>query len=180
VAIARAFAADPQVVLLDEPLSALDVSVQAALINLLFDLQAAHRTTYLFISHDLAAVQHIADWTAVMYLGRIMETGSTAAVFSPPYHPYTEALLSAIPVADPDVVQEQIRLEGSVPSAMEIPPGCPFQTRCPRKLGLVCETEPPPDQELGNGHRILCHIPVEKLMEIQSAVFSRPRGGTDP
>lgn len=171
VAIARAFAADPQVVLLDEPLSALDVSVQAALINLLFDLQADHRTTYLFISHDMAAVQHLSDWVAVMYLGRIMETGSTDAVFSLPYHPYTEALLSAIPVADPEIRQEQIRLEGSVPSAMEIPSGCPFQTRCPRKIGPICETVPPPDQELADGHRILCHIPWEELSELQSDIF---------
>ena len=171
VAIARAFAAEPRVVLLDEPLSALDVSVQAALINLLFDLQAAHCTTYLFISHDMAAVQHLSDWIAVMYLGRIMETGSTAAVFSPPYHPYTEALLSAIPVADPEIRQEQIRLAGSVPSAMEIPPGCPFQTRCPRKIGRICETEPPPDREVAEGHRILCHIPVRDLVELQTNVF---------
>lgn len=171
VAIARAFAADPQVVLLDEPLSALDVSVQAALINLLFELQSAHRTTYLFISHDMAAVQHLSDWIAVMYLGRIMETGSTDQVFSPPYHPYTEALLSAIPVADPEVRQEQIRLEGSVPSAMEIPPGCPFHTRCPRKLGAICETESPPSRETAGGHRIVCHIPPELLASMQASVF---------
>ncbi len=171
VAIARAFAADPQVVLLDEPLSALDVSVQAALINLLFDLQAEHRTTYLFISHDMAAVQHLSDWIAVMYLGRVMETGKTDHVFSPPYHPYTEALLSAIPVADPEIRQEQIRLEGAVPSAMEIPPGCPFQTRCPRKFGTICETTLPPSQELSGGHRIVCHIPLEELESQQANVF---------
>jgi len=171
VAIARAFAADPQVVLLDEPLSALDVSVQAALINLLFDLQATHQTTYLFISHDMAAVQHLSDWIAVMYLGRVMETGSTDQVFSPPYHPYTEALLSAIPVADPEIRQEQIRLEGAVPSAMAIPPGCPFQTRCPRKRGRICETELPPTQELSGGHRIVCHIPLPELAVLQTNVF---------
>jgi peptide/nickel transport system ATP-binding protein len=171
VAIARAFAADPQVVLLDEPLSALDVSVQAALINLLFDLQSTLRTTYLFISHDMAAVQHLSDWIAVMYLGRIMETGSTDQVFSPPYHPYTEALLSAIPVANPDIRQEQIRLEGVVPSAMDIPPGCPFQTRCPRKLGIICEQEKPPGRELPGGHRIVCHITPEMLTSMQTSVL---------
>jgi peptide/nickel transport system ATP-binding protein len=180
VAIARAFAAEPRVVLLDEPLSALDVSVQAALINLLFDLQAAHQTTYLFISHDMAAVQHLSDWIAVMYLGRIMETGSTDAVFSPPYHPYTEALLSAIPVADPGIRQEQIRLEGSVPSAMEIPPGCPFQTRCPRKIGEICATEAPPDQQLANGHRILCHIPAGELVKLQANVFKNEKEAAEP
>lgn len=171
VAIARAFAADPQVVLLDEPLSALDVSVQAALINLLFELQNSRRTTYLFISHDMAAVQHLSDWIAVMYLGRIMETGSTDQVFSPPYHPYTEALLSAIPVADPSIRQEQIRLEGAVPSAMDIPPGCPFQTRCPRKLGIMCEREKPPSRELPGGHRIVCHIVPEVLVSLQTSAF---------
>lgn len=174
VAIARAFAADPEVVLLDEPLSALDVSVQASLINLLFDLQARHRTTYLFISHDLAAVQHLSDWIAVMYLGRIMETGSAEMVFAPPYHPYTEALLSAIPVADPAVEQQHIRLEGSVPSAMEIPAGCPFHTRCPRKLGVECETQVPPWQEGDGGHGIWCHIPLETLTTIQAAAFTIP------
>jgi peptide/nickel transport system ATP-binding protein len=177
VAIARAFAADPQVVLLDEPLSALDVSVQAALINLLFDLQSAHQTTYLFISHDLAAVQHLSDWIAVMYLGRIMEMGSTEAVFTPPYHPYTEALLSAIPMADPDAAQPHIRLEGAVPSAMAIPPGCPFQTRCPRKVGKICETEAPPNREVEKGHRILCHIPVDELRRMQLAAFEKAGGG---
>jgi peptide/nickel transport system ATP-binding protein len=172
VAIARAFAADPAVVLLDEPLSALDVSVQAALINLLFELQAARSATYLFISHDLAAVQHLADWIAVMYLGRIMETGRTEIVFAPPYHPYTEALLSAIPVADPDVVQQQIRLTGAVPSALEIPAGCPFHTRCPRKLGAVCEQTAPPWQAGAAGHHILCHIPLARLADMQAAAIA--------
>jgi peptide/nickel transport system ATP-binding protein len=175
VAIARAFAADPGVVLLDEPLSALDVSVQASLINLLFELQARNTTTYLFISHDLATVQHLSDWIAVMYLGRIMETGRSPDVFSPPYHPYTEALLSAIPVADPDVRQQNIRLAGSVPSAMEIPDGCPFHTRCPRCLGTPCESGTPPWREGDGGHGIWCHIPLDELMRVQAAAFVRPR-----
>ena len=171
VAIARAFAADPSVVLLDEPLSALDVSVQASLLNLLFDLQSRNMTTYLFISHDLATVQHLSDWIAVLYLGRIMETGQSGNVFSPPYHPYTEALLSAIPVADPNIKQQHIRLEGSVPSAMEIPSGCPFHTRCPRCLGALCETETPPWQEGEDGHGIWCHIPMDELARIQASAF---------
>lgn len=171
VAIARSFAADPSVVLLDEPLSALDVSVQASLINLLFDLQTKNLTTYLFISHDLATVQHLSDWIAVLYLGRIMETGHAASVFAPPYHPYTEALLSAIPVADPNVKQQHIRLEGSVPSAMEIPSGCPFHTRCPRRLGQLCATELPPWQEGDDGHGIWCHIAMTELARIQDKAF---------
>lgn len=173
VAIARAFAANPSVVLLDEPLSALDVSVQASLMNLLFELQARHTTTYLFISHDLATVQHLSDWIAVIYLGRIVETGKSAGVFAPPYHPYTEALLSAIPVADPNVKQQHIRLEGSVPSAIDIPDGCPFHTRCPRTLGSICETELPPWQSAEDGHTMWCHIPIEELAAHQTTAFSR-------
>jgi peptide/nickel transport system ATP-binding protein len=171
VAIARSFAAAPQVVLLDEPLSALDVSVQASLINLLFELQARNLTTYLFISHDLATVQHLSDWITVLYLGRIMETGPSTSVFTPPYHPYTEALLSAIPVADPNIKQQRIRLEGSVPSAMEIPSGCPFHTRCPRNRGDICKTQIPPWQEGENGHGIWCHIPMGELKQIQDKAF---------
>ena len=171
VAIARAFAANPSVVLLDEPLSALDVSVQASLLNLLFDLQSRNMTTYLFISHDLATVQHLSDWISVLYLGRIMETGQSSNVFSPPYHPYTEALLSAIPVADPNLKQQHIRLEGSVPSAMEIPSGCPFHTRCPRCLGTLCSSESPPWQEGTDGHGIWCHLPMDELARIQASAF---------
>lgn len=173
VAIARAFAANPSVVLLDEPLSALDVSVQASLMNLLFELQAQHTTTYLFISHDLATVQYLSDWIAVIYLGRIVETGQSEGVFAPPYHPYTEALLSAIPIADPHVKQQHIRLEGNVPSGIDIPDGCPFHTRCPRNLGLICETEAPPWQESENGHKIWCHIPMKTLEKKQVTAFIR-------
>jgi peptide/nickel transport system ATP-binding protein len=140
-------------------------------LNLLFDLQSRNMTTYLFISHDLATVQHLSDWIAVLYLGRIMETGQSSNVFSPPYHPYTEALLSAIPVADPNIKQQHIRLEGSVPSAMEIPSGCPFHTRCPRFLGALCESETPPWQEGEDGHGIWCHIPMDELARIQASAF---------
>jgi peptide/nickel transport system ATP-binding protein len=171
VAIARAFATDPALMICDEPISSLDVSVQASLMNLLSDLQDSKGTSYLFISHDLAAVRHLSDWIAVIYLGRLWEIGSAVEVFSPPQHPYTEALLSALPVPDPDArhPQDRIRLHGSVPSAVNIPSGCRFHTRCPRKIGAVCETEEPPWQEHGRWHRICCHIPVAELLERQKA-----------
>jgi peptide/nickel transport system ATP-binding protein len=168
VAIARAFAAEPELILCDEPISSLDVSVQGALMNLLMQLQLEQETSYVFISHDLSAVQHLSDTIAVVYLGRIMEIGDAVAVLTPPFHPYTEALLSAVPVADPDVKQTPIRLGGTVPSAMEVPPGCRFHPRCPRFLGDICrETEPP--ERVGEGeHRIYCHIPLEELCGLQA------------
>jgi peptide/nickel transport system ATP-binding protein len=167
VGIARAFAAEPDVILLDEPLSALDVSVQAALVNLLFELQVKYQPSYLFISHDLAAVHHISDWIAVMYLGRVVEFGEAEVIFRPPFHPYTEALLSAIPNPDPDAVQNNIRLEGSVPSPSTIIKGCAFQSRCPRVLGPECSTIEPPEQVSEAGARIFCHIPLEDLASVQ-------------
>jgi peptide/nickel transport system ATP-binding protein len=170
VAIARAFAANPELMILDEPISSLDVSVQASLMNLLAELQKARGTSYLFISHDLAAVRHLSDWIAVVYLGRIWEIGSAEDVFAPPYHPYTEALLSAIPIPDPNIHQERIRLYGSVPSAVNIPPGCRFHTRCPRMIGEICETESPPWQNVNRYHSICCHIPLEELRAMQAPV----------
>ncbi len=167
VAIARAFAADPVLMVCDEPISSLDVSVQASLMNLLVDLQESKGTSYLFISHDLSAVRHLSDWIAVVYLGRLWEIGSAEDVFIPPYHPYTEALLSAIPIPDPDIKQESIRLKGSVPSAMRIPSGCRFHTRCPRKIGEICEKKEPPWQDIGKYHQICCHIPQEELINLQ-------------
>ncbi len=167
VAIARAFATDPALMICDEPISSLDVSVQASLMNLLADLQDSQGTSYLFISHDLAAVRHLSDWIAVIYLGRLWEIGSAAEVFSPPHHPYTEALLSALPVPDPDAEQKNIRLGGGVPSAVDIPSGCRFHPRCPRKIGKICETVEPPWQEHGRWHRIQCHIPPEELFKLQ-------------
>jgi peptide/nickel transport system ATP-binding protein len=172
-AIARAFAAEPQVILLDEPLSSLDVSVQASLVNLLTRLQESNGVSYLFISHDLAAVQHLSHWIAVMYLGSMVEWGDAEDVFAPPFHPYTEALLSAIPVADPDVMQKPIRLEGSVPSALNVPAGCRFHTRCPRNLGVICRTETPPWREGRKDHRIACHIPLEELARMQEDTIIR-------
>jgi len=179
VAIARAFAAGPQIILLDEPLSSLDVSVQASLVNLLTELQEKNDVSYLFISHDLAAVQHLSHWIAVMYLGALMEWGDAEDVFAAPFHPYTEALLSAIPIADPEVQQRPIRLQGGVPSAAKIPTGCRFHTRCPRKIGRICETETPPWREGKNVHRISCHIPLDELKRLQADTIARTQKSRD-
>ena len=164
IGIARAFASHPALVLCDEPVSALDVSVQSAILNLLLDIQRQYGTTMIFISHDLGIVRYFSDFVAVMYLGQIMEIGPAEAVFAPPHHPYTEALLSATPDPDPDGVRSPIRLEGSLPSPVDPPSGCPFQTRCPRKsllpdAGAVCATEAPPMREPAYGHRLFCHLP---------------------
>jgi len=166
VAIARAFAGKPEIVVADEPVSALDASVQAAVVDLLMNIQAEHRTTMIFISHDLGLVRFLADWIVVMYLGHVVEQGRSEDVFTPPYHPYTEALLSAVPIADTRVNQKKIVLEGEIPSAEAPPPGCPFQTRCHRKStaqeaagSAVCETDIPPLVALSDGHAVLCHLP---------------------
>jgi peptide/nickel transport system ATP-binding protein len=175
VAVTRAFAGRPAIIVADEPVSALDVSVQAAIINLLIDMQARNGSTLLFISHDLALVRHLADAVVVMYLGRIMEVGPAALVFAPPYHPYTEALLLAVPVPDPDVRPRRVRLEGDVPSAIDPPKGCRFSTRCPRRLGTICETVTPPERLAAPGHRIYCHIPLEDLVKVPSIITAIPR-----
>ncbi len=168
VGIARALASRPELVLCDEPVSALDVSVQAALLNLLLDVQREFGTTLVFIAHDLSVVRYISDQVAVMYLGEIVDIGPAEAIYAPPYHPYTEALLSAIPVPDPAAPPQRIRLAGPVPSAVDPPSGCRFHTRCPRRRllpdgGRICETDAPPWRDAGGGHRILCHIPLETL-----------------
>jgi peptide/nickel transport system ATP-binding protein len=170
VAIARAYAANPDVLICDEPVSALDVSVQASILNLLGELQAEHDTSMLFISHDIAVVSYLADEIAVIYLGHLMQVTATDDLLAPPYHPYTEALLSAIPIPNPDVKQEHIRLEGDVPSAVDVPTGCPFHPRCPRFLGELCARETPPWQVNENGKRIFCHIPLEELGDMQDLV----------
>jgi len=158
VAVARAFAAGPKLVVADEPLSSLDVSVQGRLVNLLLRLQAAEGTSYLFISHDLAVVEHLSDEIAVMYLGKVVERGPAGRVLRPPYHPYTEALLSAVPDPDPAAADVRVRLKGSVPSPLDIPTGCRFHPRCPRFLGDLCVESEPPWRDGEEGHRILCHI----------------------
>lgn len=172
-AVARAFAAEPGLVVCDEPISSLDVSVQGALMNLLLDLQAERGTSYLFISHDLSVVQHLSDFIAVMYLGALMEWGSTSRFLTPPVHPYTEALLSAVPVADVDARQAPIRLGGSVPSAVNVPSGCRFHPRCPRRVGEICQSEAPPQRQVSADHRICCHIAPEQLLVLQrDSVFA--------
>jgi peptide/nickel transport system ATP-binding protein len=176
VAIARAFASHPELLLFDEAVSALDVSVQASILNLLNELQAERQSSYLFISHDLAVVGYLADEIAVIYLGHLMEVGRAADVLEPPSHPYTEALLSAIPSADPQAQMEHIRLEGDIPSPVDIPTGCPFHTRCPRCLGEICATQTPPWRTEANGHRIYCHIPFEELRKLQNRSFPADGG----
>jgi peptide/nickel transport system ATP-binding protein len=173
IGLARAFAGRARVVVADEPVSALDVSVQAAVTELLMDIQRDAKTTMLFISHDLSVVRYIADRVVVMYLGYIVEQGTTDQIFSPPYHPYTEALLSAIPIADTSVVKKHIVLEGEIPSAMNPPPGCPFQTRCRYKHlvpGNLCETEVPPLADLGGGHRSLCWLGEDVLSKMEPVI----------
>jgi peptide/nickel transport system ATP-binding protein len=176
VAIARAFAGNPEIVVCDEPTSALDVSVQAAILNLLTDLQQREDVSYLFISHDLGVVRYLSDRIAVLYLGRVMEIGPAERVFSGPHHPYTEALLSAVPTLE-DTSKERIRLEGEIPSAADPPSGCVFHTRCPRYLGSICETTEPPLAESEPGHAIKCHIPIEELRRLQGKEVFVAGGG---
>jgi len=175
VGIARAFASRPELVLCDEPVSALDVSVQAAVLNLLLEIQHQYNTTMVFIAHDLSVVRFFSDYVAVMYLGHIVEFGPAEAIYAPPYHPYTEALLSAVPIPDPGAEQKHIRLEGNVPSALNPPSGCPFHTRCPRRTmladgGKICETEVPPWHYNTEEHRIFCHIPLEVSRKVEPVV----------
>ncbi len=177
VGIARALASRPDLVLCDEPVSALDVSVQAAILNLLLAVQQEFGTTLVFIAHDLSVVRFFSDDVAVMYLGQVMEIGPAEAIYAPPYHPYTEALLSAVPIPDPTAKQKRIRLEGNVPSAINPPSGCRFNTRCPRRHLLpdpsVCLTEPP-WREAGDGHRIFCHHTVETLSNFEPVIATTP------
>ncbi|MBR9987993.1 MAG: ABC transporter ATP-binding protein [Desulfosarcina sp.] len=181
VGIARALASRPDLIICDEPVSALDVSVQAAVINLLLEIQNTFGTSMIFIAHDLSVVRYFSDDIAVMYLGRIVEIGPADKIYEPPYHPYTEALLSAVPIADPEAEQKEIRLGGNVPSALNPPSGCYFHTRCPRRKdmlpdgGKICATDIPPWQQNGAGHRILCHISIEKLMEIEPVIHQKSK-----
>jgi len=173
VGIARAFAGGAKIVVADEPVSALDVSVQAAVTDLLMEIQRKNKTTLLFISHDLSIVRYLSDRVMVMYLGHVVELGTTDQVFAPPYHPYTEALLSAVPIADTHVEKKRIVLEGDIPSAVNPPPGCPFQTRCRWKSqvpGGLCDTEVPPVRQLGDRHQIKCHLSDEILATMEPVI----------
>ncbi len=170
VGIARAFAGDPKVVIADEPVSALDVSVQAAVTGLLMDIQRENRTTLLFISHDLSVVRYLADRIVVMYLGRIMEKGTTDEIFAPPYHPYTEALLSAVPIADTSVKKRKVLLTGELPSPANPPSGCVFCTRCPYAIPDVCNVTPPPVREFAPRHSIACHLEPEQLAAMEPVI----------
>jgi peptide/nickel transport system ATP-binding protein len=177
VAIARAFAGDPRIVVADEPTSALDVSVQAAILNVLSELQSENRTSYLLISHDLGVVRYLADRIAVMYLGRIQEVGDSETVFNGPNHPYTEALLSAVPSVDGEV-RARIRLDGEIPSPADPPSGCVFNTRCHRVIRGLCEVTEPPLVEVEPGHSMRCHIPIEELRRVQAE--ARAAGALPP
>jgi len=169
IAIARAFAGRPQLVLCDEPTSSMDVSVQSMVLNLLLRLQQGYGVSLLFISHDLSLVRYMSDYVAIIYLGKICEIGQVEQVFRPPYHPYTEALLSAVPVPDPVAQRSRIRLQGNIPSPVNPPPGCPFHTRCPRKVGPVCEQVAPPALQQ-DGHIIYCHIPLAELSQLPAVL----------
>lgn len=157
ICIARALALNPDFIVCDEPVSALDVSIQAQIINLMKDLQEERKLTYLFISHDLSVVEHISDVIGVMYLGTMVETGSKEEIFREPLHPYTKALFSAVPIADPDMKMNRIILEGDIPSPANPPKGCKFHTRCAQCMGK-CKEEVPVPKDMGNGHMVACHL----------------------
>jgi oligopeptide/dipeptide ABC transporter ATP-binding protein len=159
VCIARALALNPELIIADEPVSALDVSIQAQILNLLVDLQERYGLTYIFISHDLSVVRHIADRVAVMYLGRIVESAPSGDLYAHPRHPYTHALLSAVPVANPQQKSDEVVLEGDLPSALDTPAGCSFHPRCPRK-GEKCDRITPELQTIVGEQVVACHYPL--------------------
>ncbi len=177
VAIARAFASHPALLVADEPVSSLDASVQAAVLNLLNDMQEDHGTAALFISHDLAVVGYLADVIAVIYRGQLMEVAEAQELFKPPYHPYTEALLAAIPKIEYATGHASIQLKGEIPSPLEKIEGCPFHTRCPHQLGEICVQEEPPWRTLESGKHYYCHIDEEGLRNLSQENYFRENSG---
>lgn len=157
ISMARAFILNPEIIVCDEPVSALDVSIQAQVLNMMRRLQENYGVSYLFISHDMSVVKYISDRIGVMYLGSIVEEAQTEELFAHPLHPYTQALLSAVPEADPNIKKERIVLEGEIPSPLDIPDGCPFRTRC-RYATERCKMEQPSMAEAAPGHRVSCHL----------------------
>ncbi len=166
--IARALALNPRLIVADEPVSALDVSVQAQVLNLMMDLQDEFGLAYLFVSHDLAVVEHIGHRIAVMYLGRIVELSTRDRIFGQPLHPYTEALMAAAPIADPRSKRDRLVIEGDVPSPMNPPPGCHFHTRCPYVLDR-CKVEDPPLLQIAPGHVVACHLRTPETLAATTA-----------
>ena len=166
IGIARALAVEPSLIIADEPVSALDVSIQAQVLNLLNELKHDLDLTYIFVAHDLSVVEYISDHVGVMYLGNFVEVGEKEKIYSNPMHPYTQALLSAVPVPDPTAKRERILLEGSIPSAHKPPTGCKFHTRCPKCMEC-CKTQAPERYEVDDGHYVYCHLYDKERREQQ-------------
>lgn len=162
VAVARAFVLNPEFVVADEPVSMLDVSIRAEILDLMLALKKKYKTSFLYITHDIALARHLCDNLAIMYLGKIMEKGDVDTVVNEPLHPYTQALMNAVPVPDPAVQRSEVALKGEIPSPINPPSGCRFHTRCPSYIGDVCRTTEPPLVDVGRGHYVACHLCAKK------------------